>query len=74
MTFSVSTIAASTSTPMAIAMPLSDMIFDVIPNCFIRMNEMRIETGSGNVTMRIEVYPEGLSPKSPPGLSRMALR
>ena len=38
---------------MAMAMPLSDMMFDVMPNCFIRMNEIRIETGSGNVTIRI---------------------
>ena len=53
MTFSVITMAASTSTPMAMAMPLSDMMFEVIPNCFIRMNEIRIETGSGNVTIRM---------------------
>ena len=29
--FSVTTIAASTSTPMAMAMPASDMMFEVIP-------------------------------------------
>ena len=39
---------------MAIAMPLSDMMFEVMPNCCIRMNEIRIETGSGNVTIRIQ--------------------
>ena len=38
---------ASTSTPMAMAMPESDMMFDVMPNWFIRMNETRIESGSG---------------------------
>ena len=38
---------------MAIAMPLSDMMFEVIPNCLIRMKEIRIETGRGRVTIRI---------------------
>ena len=51
MMFSVITIAASTSTPMAMAMPVRDMMFEVMPNSFIRMNEIRIETGSGSVTM-----------------------
>ena len=44
---------ASTSTPMAMAMPLSDMMFEVMPNCLIRMNEIRIEAGSGMVTIRM---------------------
>ena len=51
ITFSVITIAASTSTPMAMAMPASDMMFDVMPKCRMSTNEIRIETGSGNVTM-----------------------
>ena len=38
----------------AIAIPLNDMMLEVIPSCFIRMNEIRIETGSGSVTIRIE--------------------
>ena len=38
---------------MAMAMPASDMMFDVMPNCRMRMNEIRIETGSGKVTMRM---------------------
>ena len=45
--------AASTSTPMAIAMPVRDMMLLVIPNSFISKNEMRMEMGSGRVTMRI---------------------
>ena len=53
MTFSVITIAASTSTPMAMAMPDRLMMFDVNPNCLIRMNEMRMLTGSGSITMRM---------------------
>ena len=53
MTFSVITIAASTSTPIAMAMPESDMMFELMPNCCIRMKEIRIETGNGNVTMRM---------------------
>lgn len=39
MTFSVTTIPASTSTPMAMAIPDSDMMFEVRLNCLIRMNE-----------------------------------
>ena len=53
MAFSAMTMPASTSTPMAMAMPESDMMFDVMPNWFIRMNETRIESGSGSVTMRM---------------------
>ena len=53
MTFSVITIPASTSTPMAIAMPVRDMMFEGIPNRRIRMNETRIEAGRGRVTIRM---------------------
>ena len=53
MTFSVITIPASTSTPMAMAMPESDMMFDEMPKWFMRMNETRIETGNGIVTIRM---------------------
>ena len=31
---------------MAMAIPDKLMMFDVMPNCRMRMNEMRIETGS----------------------------
>jgi hypothetical protein len=47
------TIPASASTPMAIAMPASDMMFDVMPSPCIRMNEIRMEIGNGSVTMRM---------------------
>ena len=47
------TIPASTSTPMAMARPESDMMFDVMPNWFIKMNENKIESGSGSATMRM---------------------
>ncbi len=53
MTFSTITIAASTSTPIAMAMPVSDMMCDWTPNSFIRMKAMRIEAGSGRVTIRM---------------------
>jgi len=53
MAFSAMTMPASTSTPMAMAMPESDMMFDVMPNRFIRMNENKMDSGSGSVTMRI---------------------
>ena len=53
MTFSVITMPASTSTPMAMAMPLSDMMLEVMPNSFIRMKEIRIEAGNGSVTIRM---------------------
>ena len=53
MTFSVTTIAASTSTPMAMAMPVSDMMLLVMPNCLISKNDIRIDTGNGNVTIRM---------------------
>ena len=33
------------------AMPASDMMFDVMPKCRMSTNEIRIETGSGTVTM-----------------------
>ena len=29
------------------------MMFDVMPNCRMRMNEIRMLTGSGSVTMRM---------------------
>ena len=45
--------AASTNTPMAIAMPVRDMILLVMPNCFIMKNEIKIEIGKGRVTMRM---------------------
>ncbi len=51
--FSTITMPASTSTPMAMARPDSDMMFDEMPKWFIRMNEARIESGSGSVTMRM---------------------
>ena len=38
---------------MAMAMPVSDMMFEVMPNSFIMMKEIRIEIGSGSVTMRM---------------------
>ena len=47
------TMPASTSTPMAMAMPDNDMMCEVMPNCFIRTNEIRIESGKGKVTMRM---------------------
>ena len=53
MTFSVMTIAASTSTPIATARPDRLMMFDVMPNCFIKMNETKMLTGSGNVTIKM---------------------
>ncbi len=45
---------ASTSTPIAIAIPPSDMMFDVMPKTRMRRNDVRIASGSGSVTMRIE--------------------
>ncbi len=39
---------------MAMAMPVSDMMCDTTPNCFIRINEIRIDAGSGRVTMSTE--------------------
>ena len=54
MTFSAMTMAASTSTPMAMAMPESDMMFEEMPrNWFISMNDTKIESGSGIATMRM---------------------
>ena len=53
MTFSVITIPASTSTPMAMAMPESDMMFEEMPNRSISTNETRMLSGSGMVTMRM---------------------
>jgi len=53
ITFSVTTIAASTSTPMAMAMPVSDMMLLVMPVSFISRKETRIETGNGRVTIRM---------------------
>lgn len=54
ITFSVITIPASTSTPMAMAMPASDMMFEVIPNPCISRKETRMLAGSGSVTIRME--------------------
>jgi len=53
MTFSVMTMPASTSTPMEMAMPVSDMMCDGMPNRSMRMNEIRMEAGSGSVTIRM---------------------
>jgi len=53
ITFSVVTMPASTSTPMAMAIPVSDMMCEVMPNSFIRINAIRIEAGSGSVTVRM---------------------
>ena len=39
---------------MAIAIPPSDMMFDVIPKTRISRNDDRIASGSGRVTMRID--------------------
>ena len=53
MTFSVITMPASTSTPMAMAMPERDMMFDEMPKWFIKMNAIRMESGSGSTTMKM---------------------
>ena len=53
MQFSVTTMPASTSTPMAMAMPVSDMMLEVMPNYRMRMKEIRIDSGSGSVTIRM---------------------
>ena len=37
--------AASTMAPMAMAMPPSDMMFEVSPICFMGMKEMRMAIG-----------------------------
>ena len=39
------TIAASTRTPIAMAIPVSDMIFEEIPKMFIKMNDMAVQNG-----------------------------
>ena len=48
--FSINTIAASASSPIAIAMPPSDMMFDVKPRYRMPMNENNTESGSTNIT------------------------
>ena len=53
ITFSVITIAASTSTPMAMAKPDRLIRLEVSPVCRIRMNEIRILTGRGNRTIKM---------------------
>ncbi len=45
--FSTMTIAWSTNTPMEMAMPDRDMMFEATPNCRMRMNEA--STASGRV-------------------------
>ncbi len=42
---STTTMAASTMAPMAMAMPPSDMMFEVIPRAFMGMKEITIATG-----------------------------
>ena len=41
---------ASTITPMAMAMPPSDMMFDVMSNIFMQMNAMSTATGISMMT------------------------
>ena len=45
---------------MAIAIPLRDMMLEVMPNSFIRINEIRIEAGNGSVRSQGgEAVPQG---------------
>jgi hypothetical protein len=46
--------AASTSTPMAMAMPASDMMLDVIPRYRMKRKAVRRASGSGMVTIRTD--------------------
>ncbi len=52
--FSVTTIPASTKTPIAIAMPERDIRFELIPITFMNKNDSRTASGKGMVTIRIE--------------------
>ena len=52
--FSVTTMPASTKSEMAMAMPASDMMFDVMPKYFMKRNEKSTASGSGTVTMKTE--------------------
>jgi len=38
---------------MAMAMPARDMMFDEMPKWFIKMNAIRMESGSGSTTMKM---------------------
>jgi hypothetical protein len=52
--FSVTTIPASTRTPIAMAIPESDIKFDVMPMKYMNRNDVNTASGSGIVTIRIE--------------------
>ena len=52
--FSVTTMAASTRTPMAMAIPASDMMFEVMPRYRMNRNAVRTASGMGMVTIRTE--------------------
>ena len=52
--FSVTTIAASTSTPMAMAIPASDMMFELMSRYRMNRNAVRTASGSGMVTISTE--------------------
>ena len=49
--FSVTTMAASTSTPMAMAMPASDMMLELMSRYRMKRNAVRTASGRGMVTM-----------------------
>ena len=48
--FSISTMTASASSPIAIAMPPSDMMFEVRPRYRMPMNDIRTDSGSTIIT------------------------
>ena len=52
--FSISTIAASASSPIAIAIPPSDMMFEDKPRYRMAMNENSTDSGSTIITTRAD--------------------
>jgi hypothetical protein len=52
--FSVTTIAASTSTPIAMAIPASDMMLEVIPRYRMKRKAINTASGMGIVTIRTD--------------------